>query len=93
MDDPAATVPADNRREFATMAVNLSQGGLCIQSQEPLGNNELYRLSINLPEKEDRITAFAEVIWANDREGGVHFLAIHEDQETHLREYVHSCMG
>lgn len=93
MEDPAATVSADNRREFTSMAVNLSQGGLYIHSQEPLGYNELYRLSINLPETDAKITAFAEVIWSNDKGGGVHFLAIHEDQEIHLREYVHSCLG
>jgi hypothetical protein len=88
MEDPAATLSNDTRREFAMTAVNVSQGGLCLQAMQPIGSNDLYRISIDIPDREVKVTAFGEVIWSDDMKGGVHFLAIHEDQENYLKDFV-----
>jgi c-di-GMP-binding flagellar brake protein YcgR len=88
MEDPAATVPSDTRREFSMTAVNLSQGGICLHSAQPIGSNDLYRISIDIPGLDVKVTAFGEVIWSGEQKGGIHFLAIHEDQENHLKDFV-----
>lgn len=90
MEDPSATVSADSRREVIMTAVNVSQGGLGVRSMQPVGSNELYRISIDLPGRSEKVTAFGEVIWSDHLQGGIHFLAIHEDQESHLRNFVTS---
>jgi len=88
MEDPSATLSMDTRRELPMTAVNLSQGGLCLHSEQAIGSNDLYRISIDIPGLDVKVTAFGEVIWSDERRGGVHFLAIHEDQENHLKDYV-----
>jgi hypothetical protein len=88
MDENSATTTKEKHREFSSTVVNLGQGGLRILANEPMGSNELYRLSIMLPESNKSVTAFGEVVWVDEHSGGVHFLAIHEEHENHLKDYV-----
>ncbi len=93
MENMVTSVPTVDRREISLTAVNVSQGGLRVETPQSLKESDLVRLSIELPDVPTQVTAFAEVIWANEQEGGMHFLAIHEDQENFLKEYVFSSIG
>jgi len=93
MEDPSNAVLPDNRRESLMTAVNVSQGGLYIKSLPTGKENELYRISIDLPNPGAKVTAFGEVVWSDGGGGGVHFLAIHEEQESHLKDFVHSSVN
>lgn len=92
VDSPVAE-PSGSHQEFTTKACNASQGGICIESPQPINQSELFRLSIDLPGPDAKVTAFAEVVWTDTRGGGLHFLAIHEEQESHLRNYLLSSIG
>ncbi len=63
----------------------MSLGGLYIVAEQILNVGSILRLDVSLPEKSSLISAFAEVVWANETGGGLHFLAMKEDDVEFLK--------
>jgi hypothetical protein len=53
-----------------------------------LNVGSILRLDISLPIKSSMISAFAEVVWANETGAGLHFLAMKEDDVETLKGYL-----
>ena len=73
--------------------VNISLGGVCIQSAavEPLGT--IVDLVINFPEMDTSISAQGEVVWANKEapmDMGIRFVELDQERKDTLRKYLAS---
>lgn len=82
------TVFERKKREQTTRTMDVSLGGLYIVAEAVLNIGSILRLDISLPEKSSLISAFAEVVWANETGGGLHFLAMKEDDAESLKTYL-----
>jgi c-di-GMP-binding flagellar brake protein YcgR len=82
------TVLERKKKEQTTSTVDVSLGGLYIVSEQVLNLGSILRLDISLPNQTALISAFAEVVWANETGGGLHFLAMKEEDVTMLKTYL-----
>jgi c-di-GMP-binding flagellar brake protein YcgR len=82
------TVFERKKREQTTRTMDVSLGGLYIVADQILNIGSILRLDISIPEKSSLISAFAEVVWANETGGGLHFLAMKEDDAESLKTYL-----
>lgn len=82
------TVFERKKKEQTTKTMDVSLGGLYIVADQLLNIGSILRLDISLPEKSSLISAFAEVVWANETGGGLHFLAMKEDDVEFLKNYL-----
>ncbi len=82
------TVFERKKKEQTTRTMDVSLGGLYIVADQILNVGSILRLDISLPEKSALISAFAEVVWANETGGGLHFLAMKEDDVEFLKNYL-----
>ena len=82
------TVFERKKKEQTTRTMDVSLGGLYIVADQILNVGSILRLDISLPEKSVFISAFAEVVWANETGGGLHFLAMKEDDVEFLKNYL-----
>jgi len=76
------------KSEKTTQTSDLSQGGLYIVAVRPLEMGNILRLEIGLPGRKDPLSAFAEVVWANETGGGLRFLTMKEEDRETLRVYL-----
>ncbi len=82
------TVFERKKREQTTRTLDVSLGGLYIVAEQVLNIGSILRLDISIPEKSSLISAFAEVVWSNETGGGLHFLAMKEDDVESLKNYL-----
>jgi c-di-GMP-binding flagellar brake protein YcgR len=82
------TVFERKKKEQTTRTMDVSLGGLYIVADQILNVGSILRLDISLPEKSVFISAFAEVVWSNETGGGLHFLAMKEDDVEFLKNYL-----
>ncbi len=82
------TVFERKKREQTTRTMDVSLGGLYIVADQVLNIGSILRLDISIPERASLISAFAEVVWANETGGGLHFLAMKEDDAESLKNYL-----
>jgi c-di-GMP-binding flagellar brake protein YcgR len=82
------TVFERKKREQTTRTMDVSLGGLYIVAEQILNIGSILRLDISIPERSSLISAFAEVVWANETGGGLHFLAMKEDDADSLKSYL-----
>jgi hypothetical protein len=82
------TVFERKKKEQTTRTMDMSLGGLYIVADQILNVGSILRLDVSLPEKSSLISAFAEVVWANETGGGLHFLAMKEDDVEFLKNYL-----
>lgn len=82
------TVFERRKKEQTTRTMDMSLGGLYIVADSVLNIGSILRLDISLPEKTSIISAFAEVVWANETGAGLHFLAMKEDDVENLKHYL-----
>jgi|SRR5581483_11177458 len=82
------TVFERRKKEQTTKTMDVSLGGLYIVADQLLNLGSILRLDISVPQKESLISAFAEVVWANDTGGGLHFLAMKEEDVEFLKNYL-----
>ncbi len=82
------TVFERKKKEQTTRTMDVSLGGLYIVADQILNVGSILRLDVSLPEKSALISAFAEVVWANETGGGLHFLAMKEDDVEFLKNYL-----
>ncbi len=76
------------KREQSTSTMDVSLGGLYIVAEQVLKVGSILRLDISIPNHPVLISAFAEVVWANETGGGLHFLAMREDDVESLKSYL-----
>src|SRR5580658_9723114 len=82
------TVFERKKKEQTTRTMDVSLGGLYIVADQILNVGSILRLDVSLPEKSSLISAFAEVVWANETGAGLHFLAMKEDDVETLKGYL-----
>jgi c-di-GMP-binding flagellar brake protein YcgR len=82
------TVFERRKKEQSTRTMDVSLGGLYIVAEQALNVGSILRLDISIPTHSNLISAFAEVIWANETGGGLHFLAMKEDDVESLKAYL-----
>jgi c-di-GMP-binding flagellar brake protein YcgR len=82
------TVFERKKKEQTTKTMDMSLGGLYIVADQILNIGSILRLDISLPEKPSLVSAFAEVVWANETGGGLHFLAMKEEDVEALKAYL-----
>lgn len=78
------------KKEQTTKTMDVSLGGLYIVADSVLNIGSILRLDISIPAKVSIISAFAEVVWANETGGGLHFLAMKEEDVDALKNYLGS---
>lgn len=82
------TVFERKKKEQTTRTMDVSLGGLYIVAEQLLNIGSILRLDISLPGSASLISAFAEVVWSNETGGGLHFLAMKEDDVESLKNYL-----
>jgi c-di-GMP-binding flagellar brake protein YcgR len=82
------TVFERKKKEQTTKTMDMSLGGLYIVAEQVLNVGSILRLDISVPSRPSLISAFAEVVWSNETGGGLHFLAMKEDDVEALRAYL-----
>jgi hypothetical protein len=82
------TVFERRKKEQTTQTMDVSLGGLYIVADQLLNVGSILRLDISIPEKNGLVSAFAEVVWSNETGGGLHFLAMKEEDVEFLKGYL-----
>ncbi len=82
------TVFERKKREQTSQTMDVSLGGLYLVADQVLNVGSILRLDITLPEISHVISAFAEVVWSNETGGGLHFLAMKEEDVDSLKNYL-----
>jgi hypothetical protein len=71
-----------------TFISDLSLGGAFLEFPGALKAGKLYHLQVEMPKPYSALVAFIEVRWANDKGGGIQFLAIQEERLKDLKNYL-----
>jgi len=84
---------ADAIREFGkkdsfALVRDISLGGLQVAVEEQMKVGDILAFEITLPGGAPPIIASAEVVWVNEKTGGLHFLIISEEDTTALKAYI-----
>ena len=76
-------------RQADAQLVNLSQGGMCIYTDDPVGGTETVQVSFALPGTRSSLKAKAEIAW-RDRQGnvGMRFVKIPARQQRTLQLWL-----
>jgi len=75
--------------EFKARAVNLSEAGMAIISNEPLSSGDRLQMRLYLPDTSDLLTLTAEVCWANpEGQAGVQFQQLLPSVKERLRNWL-----
>ena len=74
------------KKEVVTKTMDVSLGGMFIATDEKLNVGTIMNLNFSLPENPGNRSAFAEVVWSNDNGGGIHFLALKEEDLHSLKD-------
>ncbi len=82
------TVFERKKREQTSQTMDVSLGGLYLVADQVLNVGSILRLDISLPGHSVMISAFAEVVWSNETGGGLHFLAMKEEDVDSLKNYL-----
>jgi hypothetical protein len=67
---------------------DLSLGGAFLEFPGALKAGKLYHLQVEMPKPFTSLVAFIEVRWANDKGGGIQFLAIQEERLKDLKNFL-----
>jgi len=76
------------KTEKNARTMDVSLGGLCIMSDQPMETGNILRLDISVPEEPKKLKAMAEVVWSNDSGGGIRFLTMDEKDMEILKTYL-----
>ena len=68
--------------------LDVSLGGMCIMTDQPLPEGSILNLEITIPEAQGKLKAMAEVVWSNETGGGIRFLAMNENDKKSLKDYL-----
>lgn len=81
-------VYVNRNKERNTHAMDISLGGMRIFADQALKEGDILNFEISLPDLAETLSAFAEVVWSNEKEGGLHFLEMKEDDLRVLKAYL-----
>jgi hypothetical protein len=84
------TVFERKKKEQSSRTMDVSLGGLYLVADQVLNIGSILRLDISLPGQTSMISAFAEVVWSNETGGGLHFLAMKEEDVEILKNYLNN---
>lgn len=84
---------------FSTASKNISVGGICIITYEPLNSGDILELKFSLPLADKFITAKGRVAWTGNLkiegknidavyEAGIEFISIDEKDMERIQRYV-----
>jgi len=76
------------KNDQKTETKDLSLGGMRLLPDLLLDVGSLLRMEINLPEASNLLSAFAEVIWANEGGCGIKFLTMKDNDSKALSDYL-----
>jgi c-di-GMP-binding flagellar brake protein YcgR len=82
------TVFERKKREQTSQTMDVSLGGLYLVSEQVMNVGSILRLDIAIPDNSRMVSAFAEVVWSNETGGGLHFLAMKEEDVDALKNYL-----
>jgi hypothetical protein len=68
--------------------LDISLGGMHILADQPLTAGSILNFEIDLPGRPEALSAFAEVVWANEAGGGLHFLSMNNEDLEFLKVYL-----
>jgi hypothetical protein len=77
-----------NTRVKASHSMDVSLGGLCLVSKEPLNVGSFLRLHIYMASESVFISTLARVVWANNAGAGIRFLAMKDEEMMALKEHI-----
>jgi c-di-GMP-binding flagellar brake protein YcgR len=83
-----ATLMERRRKDQHSTTVDLSEGGAYIATADLVGAGSLIRLEVKLPGATSSLSAFAEVVWANESGCGLRYLAMKDDDAKQMREFI-----
>ncbi len=88
-DEPdLTTVPERQKKTHTSYTQNVSLGGLYLVTDQDLNLETFLRLDISLPDYHQDISAFADVVWSNNKGAGLHFAAIKDEDVETLKNYL-----
>ncbi len=82
------TVFERKKREQTSQTMDVSLGGLYLVTEQLMNVGSILRLDISIPNQSHMVSAFAEVVWSNETGGGLHFLAMKEEDVDSLKNYL-----
>ncbi len=82
------TVFEQRKKERNAHAMDISLGGMHIFADQTLKEGGILNFEITLPGLSETLTAFAEVVWVNKTDGGLHFLEMKEEDLRVLKAYL-----
>jgi hypothetical protein len=62
-----ATLVDSTGQTLSAVIINISQGGVAVESTPILNPGQLHQLSFHLPEQENTLTCLARVVWSDQR--------------------------
>lgn len=72
-----------------TLVKNVSLGGAFVESSGAIQKGDILRMEFTLPGENTRFAAFGEVCWTDSSGGGLRFLALAEEGQVALKDYIH----
>ena len=86
--------------KYATTTQNISAGGICLMTDNPLKRGDILKLDIILPEDPPTISAIGKVVWVKSfnivteektrYDVGVEFTELSEAERKRIQKYVFS---
>ena len=76
------------KRDQTSETIDLSQGGAYIAAPTELKTGTILRLDVQVGDGAPNISAFAEVVWANETGAGLRFLAMKEEDAQRLKDHL-----
>ena len=71
---------------------NVSLGGAFLEANSSIRKGDILRMEFTLPGHSLRFAAFGEVCWSDKTGGGLRFLALAEEGQVALKEYIHDVL-
>jgi len=84
----------------STRTKNISVGGICITTILSCTPNVLVELKLYLKKNDPPLTVIGEIVWVKENpenrmmyDLGIKFVALREDQEKAIADYLHEMIG
>lgn len=76
------------KKEKHGHTLDVSLGGLCVVTDQPLQEGSILSLEITIPDVTKTLKAMAEVVWSSETGGGIRFLTMDENDMETLKTYL-----
>jgi c-di-GMP-binding flagellar brake protein YcgR len=76
------------KKEKYGHTLDVSLGGLCIVTDQPLREGSILSLEITIPDAPKALKAMAEVVWSSETGGGIRFLTMDENDMETLKTFI-----